>query len=196
MRSFLVVGAILTLGISFIGAVRGYNIEMRNLEFASDTQSDIDSFKRQSDTYISRAHQEQVLRLPLPERTKHGDLNILGVPGFYLQENELELAFFQLSPVNRQIAYARLLQQVAEFNASVSGNEGDLKVHSPETLSTLERSWELENPIKNRLHASGYGLLLGFPTFVICALIWALVYVAWWFMLDRIRDVASAIRRS
>jgi hypothetical protein len=184
MKNVLVwVLSAIALPVGFIG---GYSDKIKG-----DSNADIAEFDASLRDYVRAAKIANCQKL---EGVENYSEDIPTRVGLRKEATRLERVLDNLHYENTDYARAKINQTFAEYNFAQSSNEKDLRVHSDEALSALERKWIKKNTGEALLYGLGVAAISGIGTWIATWLLSLGFVLIWWFMMDRLRDISRAIK--
>jgi hypothetical protein len=169
-----------------IGFFHGYSDNIKG-----DSKASIAEFDASLRDYVRAAKLANCRRLE-----GVGDYSsIIPNPVGLREEGErLERVMENLYYYNELYARANINQTFAEYNFAQSSNEKDLRVHSDEALSALEKKWIKKNTGEALLIGLGFASMAGICTWIVVWLLTLAFVLIWWFIMDRLRDISRALK--
>lgn len=169
-----------------VGFIGGYSDKIKG-----DSNADIAEFDASLRDYVRAAKLANCEKLEGVENYSEDIPTRLGIRK---EAARLERILENLYYENTDYARAKINQTFAEYNFSQSLNENDLRVHSDEALSALERKWIKKNTGEALLYGLGIAAVSGIGTWIATWLLALGFVLIWWFMMDRLRDISRAIK--
>ena len=182
-----------------LAALIGFNLKYSESPESrkGDPDDKIAEFQSSLSDYVRTAKQTQCQRINGVGENKvsiSSSLSELEQSRLSNESDRLSRAFSDLSGDNSRIADAKMKQTFAEFNFSVSGNPEDLKVHSDESLRELKRAWVIKDTKSLFINGIRSAAILATCTAIAVWLLMIALKLIWWFLMERLRDIATALK--
>lgn len=186
------IAAILIWILSAVMAVTGFFFGYSHF-ITGDSNADISEFEASLKDYMRAATQAGYPRIPGVSFILN--IKIPELVGLDEQSARLEQAVRSLRHYkNENRAEAMINQAVAEYNFAQSSNQEDLQVHSKSELLAIKRGWQHKNTAEAIFRGLWIGAVWGIVTLVVTSILFIVLALVWFFMMDRLRDISRAIR--
>ena len=191
-HSWRVAKAILVWLLSGLASLIGFSVAYSNAS-KGDSDTKLAEFEASLKNYIRAAAKAGDSKIQGVDYERY-NIEISSRP--YLEEDasRLSRSTNDLSYQNADRAKAVINQTVAEYNFAQSANPVDLRVHSDLSLKALKRDWVRINTFDAVLKGLGIAAVAGGVTWIVAWLMVVGLALIWWFLMDRLRDIARAIK--